>query len=80
MPRSPRYQPPGFFHVISRGVDGRVIFLPDDDDTRELYLQFLTKCVRRHGVVCHRYCLMDNHIHLVLQTAPLGNSLAPCST
>jgi len=66
MTRRPREQPQGFFHVRSRGVDGREIFT--FDDMRLQYLRCLAKAVLRRGIRCHRYCLMDNHVHLVIET------------
>ena len=70
VPRPNREQPSGFFHVVSRGVDGRKVF--DGDETRLLYFHLLAKTVRARAVKCHRYCLMDNHVHLVLETAEEG--------
>jgi putative transposase len=70
MPRPVRDQPPGFFHVVSRGVDGRPVF--DGDETRLMYLHLVARTVRTRGVKCHRYCLMDNHVHLVLETVEDG--------
>ncbi len=42
------------------------IFLSDAD--RELFLQTLAHVVARYGWLCHAYCLMANHYHLLVET------------
>ena len=67
MPRKPRQEVAGgVFHVFSRGVDRRRIFLDDLD--RELYLALLGGVSRRQGWWCLAYCLMDNHFHVLVET------------
>jgi putative transposase len=56
----------GVHHVYARGVERRVIFLDDDD--RRLYLALLRGVVERFEWHCHVYCLMANHVHLLIQT------------
>jgi putative transposase len=58
------------YHVTSRGNARRAIFLDDDD--RQSFLERLDKVVDRFGWVCHGYCLMVNHFHLLLET-PAAN-------
>ena len=58
------------YHVTSRGNEQRPIFRNDDD--RELFLTILSKVTERFHWLCHAYCLMDNHYHLVIET-PDGN-------
>lgn len=68
MPRLLRTSlPDGFFHVTARGVDGAAIVRGDDDCLQ--YLGLLGLTIRRYGWTCHAYCLMTNHVHLVLETA-----------
>ncbi len=55
----------GFWHITSRGVDGRAIFMDDDD--RLLFLALLVRTIERFGWRCHAYCLMGNHFHLVIE-------------
>lgn len=65
MPRRPRsHLPDGAFHIVSRGVDRRRIFLDDLD--HEHYLGLLTKAVERHRWMLHAACLMPNHVHLLI--------------
>jgi putative transposase len=54
------------YHVTSRGNARQDIFLVDPD--RELFLQVLGDTVKRFGWLCHAYCLMTNHYHLVIET------------
>jgi len=58
------------YHVMARGNDRRSIFL-DDDEFRH-FLRLLAAAIKRFGLVCHIYCLMPNHYHLVIET-PSGN-------
>jgi len=53
-------------HVTSRGNAREAIFLVDPD--RELFLQVLADTVARFGWICHAYCLMTNHYHLLIET------------
>ena len=67
MARRPRNETePGVHHVYARGVEKRVIFLDDDD--RRLYLALLRGVVDSFDWACHAYCLMTNHVHLLIQT------------
>ncbi len=54
------------YHVTSRGNARQAIFLDDED--RENLLERLAKVVDRFGWLCHGYCLMTNHYHLLLET------------
>jgi len=54
------------YHVTSRGDERRSIFLDDAD--REAFLEILEGVVSRFGWLCHAYCLMDNHYHLLIET------------
>ena len=58
------------YHVTSRGNDRRPIFKNDGD--RELFLNLLARVNARFHWICHAYCLMNNHYHLVIET-PDGN-------
>ncbi|MBA2462364.1 MAG: transposase [Actinobacteria bacterium] len=57
--------PYGFWHITSRGVDGRLIFMDEDD--RNVFLHMLQRVIPRFGWRCHAYCLMSNHYHLVIE-------------
>jgi len=51
-------------HVTQRGNRRLPIFFSDED--RKLYLGLLREGCERAGVRCLAWCLMDNHVHLVL--------------
>ena len=62
--------PDAIYHVTARGNARVAIFLDDKD--RSLFLDVLAECVNRFGWLCHAYCLMDNHYHVLIET-PDGN-------
>jgi len=66
--------PGGVYHVTARGNDRRPIFEDDDDCAR--FLIVLASTVARYHVLCHAYCLMGNHYHLLVQTPEANLSLA----
>ena len=52
--------------MFARGNDKRAIFADSRD--RYLYLGLLAEVVLRMEWQCMAYCLMDNHVHLLLET------------
>jgi putative transposase len=74
MARKPREESPGaVHHVFARGND-RIDIYRDDHD-RRLYLALLERVVLRQRWSCLAYCLMDNHVHLLIET-PIANLAA----
>ena len=66
MPRKKRiHVPKGFYHVMLRGNYGQVIF--SDEAHRLKFLALLAERVKKYHFKVHVYCLMSNHIHLVIQ-------------
>jgi REP element-mobilizing transposase RayT len=59
-------------HVYARGNDRQQIFFGEADRLR--YLDLLAQTVVRARWRCLAYCLMDNHLHLLVETpeATLG--------
>jgi len=57
----------GFYHVTSRGDRREDIY--EDDEDREKWLNLLGANCKRFNWRCHAYCLMDNHYHIVVETA-----------
>jgi putative transposase len=51
-------------HVTQRGNRRENVFFSDED--RHIYLAWLHEYCLRHGVQVLAYCLMPNHVHLVL--------------
>ena len=67
MARPIRIEYPGaFYHVISRGNERRAVFREEID--YELFLSTLEEASDRFDVLVHAYCLMSNHLHLLIQT------------
>ena len=54
------------YHVTARGNRREVIY--EDDEDREHFLSILGEVVGRFNWICHAYCLMSNHYHLVVET------------
>ena len=71
MARPLRIEYPGaLYHVTSRGNAGGKIFRSEKD--REYFLDLLGFIIERFNWLCHAWCLMNNHYHLILET-PEGN-------
>lgn len=67
MPRKPReLVPGGIYHVFARGNRRQQIFFDDSD--RKVYLGCWGAAATELGWRCLAYCLMDNHVHHVVQT------------
>jgi len=58
------------YHVTSRGDRREAIY--EDDSDRVQFLEILGEAIRSFNWVCHAYCEMGNHYHLVIET-PDGN-------
>jgi putative transposase len=65
MPRRARIMIPGItVHVVQRGNNKAGCFFDDVD--REFYLFHLARMLSRTRCALHAYCLMTNHVHLLL--------------
>lgn len=51
-------------HVTQRGNRRMPVFFSDDD--RREYLRLVAEAARASGTACLAWCLMDNHVHLIL--------------
>lgn len=54
------------YHVTSRGNARDKIFRDDMD--RGNFLDVLSSIIKRYNWLCHAYCLMGNHYHLIIET------------
>ena len=59
-----------FHHIICRGYNQMNIFLDEEDF--DFFITQLSIVSISHGIIIHSYCLMNNHLHLLLQN-PLSN-------
>ena len=67
MSRPLRIEYPGaVYHITSRGNARQSIFLQDKD--RETFLEILSDTKARYNWLCHGFCLMDNHYHILIET------------
>jgi len=74
MARKPRIHFPGaFYHVMLRGNGGQNIFGSDADRIR--FILLLQEGVERYKHRIHAFCLMNNHVHLLIQVGEA--SLSP---
>lgn len=75
MVRPLRVEYPGaLYHVIARGNAYQDIVVDDKD--RKGFLYWLKDTIEIHNLVCHAYCLMDNHYHLLFETPDANLSRA----
>ena len=61
------------YHVTARGNAREDIFRSDED--RLSFLNVLSSTTSKYNWLCHAYCLMDNHYHLVIETPDPNLSL-----
>ena len=54
------------YHVMLRGTNQQQIF--EDDEDREKFLEILDTCKAASGFELFAYCLMGNHVHLLMRT------------
>jgi len=65
MPRKPRIEIPGYYHVINRGVEQREVFKEHED--YEYFEELMCFYAKSYNITIHNYCLMSNHYHLLLE-------------
>ena len=51
---------------MHRGVRRSAIF--EDETDYQVMLQMIKDCLEKYQCILHAYCLMTNHIHLLLET------------
>ena len=67
MPRQRRIaSETGVYHIMVRGINKQKIFEHQEDYQK--YLQFLSDCKEQVHFDLYAYCLMPNHVHLLLRT------------
>jgi REP element-mobilizing transposase RayT/transcriptional regulator with XRE-family HTH domain len=66
MPRKPRSNAIGFYHILNRGVDRGVVYKNRDDFLK--FLEIMQEASEEYGFGIYAFCLMRNHYHLLLKT------------
>ena len=61
----------GFYHVIVRGMGKQILFEDGEDYNR--FLETVKRYRNDHGIQLHAYCLMENHVHMLIRD--LGDQL-----
>ena len=65
MPRKSRMYLPGVpVHVVQRGNNREACFFAEEDF--QFYKEVLAEGLKRYGAQLHAYCLMTNHVHLLI--------------
>ncbi|MDW7739276.1 MAG: transposase [Bacillota bacterium] len=65
MPRQARRKSKsGIYHIIIRGLNRQVIFIDEKDNLR--FLETLKRYKEECGYKLYAYCLMGNHLHLLI--------------
>ena len=73
MPRRARVIVPNMpHHIVQRGHNRNAVFVEDRD--YQFYLNNLIEWKNELGLAVYSYCLMTNHIHLIVQ--PGGSRFA----
>lgn len=66
MPRQARVKSiTGIYHIMLRGIDKRNIFLESEDKLK--FLENVKKAKEKGNFEVLGYCLMDNHIHMLIK-------------
>ena len=69
MPRKPRIMSStGIYHIILRSVNQHIIFEEDSDYQKFLYIMSDSKV--KYDITIYAYCLMDNHVHILIYSPP----------
>ncbi|MCX7708241.1 MAG: transposase [Clostridia bacterium] len=66
MPRYPRADSKtGIYHVMLRGNERKNIFIDEEDKDR--FVETMLEKKRDGGFSLYAYCIMDNHVHMVIK-------------
>ena len=66
MPRQARRKSEsGIYHIMLRGINQQQIFQDEEDNLK--FLEILSKYKEQCGYEIYAYCLMGNHVHILLK-------------
>lgn len=63
--RRRKFSKSGLYHTVIRGVNKQNIFYENED--KKYFIHLLKKYAKKYSIRVHVFCLMDNHVHLVLE-------------
>lgn len=63
----------GCYHITTRGIRKSETFLNDPD--YEKHIEFLKKCKKRFMCKLYGWCLMPNHLHLIIFSNTLSKAM-----
>ena len=67
MGREPRQEEAGLtYHLMAKGNEGSMVFATPAH--RDVFVRLLLRVCRRYGWTCHAYCVLGNHVHLIITT------------
>lgn len=82
MPRKPRnHHLPDFYHIMVQGDEKKFIFTKDN--CKEKYIYLLKRNSFRNDVKLIAYCVMDNHVHILLHSKEqerISKMMSQCNT
>jgi len=55
----------GYYHIINRGVEQRIVFKEAED--YEYFEELMCFYAKSYNITLHNYCLMSNHYHLLIE-------------
>lgn len=58
--------PGAVYHIIHRGVRKQVLF--EEEYDYQMFLYIMRLALDEYKCILHAYCLMTNHVHLLLET------------
>ena len=64
MARRPRIEIAGYYHIVNRGVEQRVVF--KESSNYEYFEKLMCNYAKEYDIIIHNYCLMSNHYHILL--------------
>ncbi len=74
MPRRLRMYIPGYaYHIVQRGNNRQACFF--EEESYHVYKRYMHEVMPRYKIRLHAYCLMTNHVHLLL-SSEVGGSVS----
>lgn len=64
----------GIYHVMLRGNERKAVFLEDEDKNK--FINIVFQKMEATGSHLYSYCIMDNHVHMVIQELENGQQIA----